>query len=97
MQTETIDSIVCGLANVENLAIAKSKFKKIVLTWNDARDGYDAVYIHYKRGKVARVCVNSLDLFNVYFMVSLGTCYNTDKTKQPKQNVNIQDLHKVLL
>lgn len=50
--------------------------------------------IHYGRGKAIEVSLNALDLFDIAFLKAIGTCYNTDKSKEKIKNVALEDIYK---
>ena len=49
----------------------------------------DSTIIHLGRKKAISVTLNSLDLFDVSFLIPCGKCYNQDKSKQSVKNVDL--------
>ena len=71
------------------------QFPKVLKAVN--YNNVSALMIHYSRGKAIEVSLNVLDLFDITFKKSIGTCYNTDKSKEKIKNVALEDIYKEFL
>ena len=60
------------------------KVRKII----NIRNYNQVMFVKYG-GKAIEVTLNSLDLFDIRFMKGTGTCWNSDKTKAPINNVDL--------
>ena len=68
------------------------QFPKVLKAVN--YNNVSSLMIHYGRGKAIEVSLNALDLFDITFKRAIGTCYNTDKSKDKLFNVALGDIYK---
>ena len=68
------------------------QFPKVlkVINYNNV----SSLMLHYGRRKAIEVSLNALDLFDIAFKKAIGTCYNTDKSKEKILNVALEDIYK---
>ena len=68
------------------------QFPKVLKAVN--YNNVSSLMIHYGSGKAIEVSLNALDLFDIAFKKAIGTCYNTDKSKEKILNVALEDIYK---
>ena len=68
-----------------------NQFPKVLKAVN--YNNVSSLMIHHGRGKAIEVSLNALDLFDITFKKAIGTCYNTDKSKEKILNVTLEDLY----